>query len=194
MWPVENMLPEMAEQIKDAVLPALEKGAAEIAPGTTSLVALDWLNGRRTPDSNQKVKGAITGLTLGTTAPMIYRTLIDATAFGTKAIIDRFKEEGVTIKAVRAIGGISQKSKLVMQIMSDVIGMPVSVVDCDQACALGAGMLAAAACGIYPDVTTAQEAMGAPVGCTFQPDMAQHEVYEKLYAEYVALGTFVEKK
>ena len=194
MWPVENMLPEMAEQIKDAVLPALEKGAAEIAPGTTCLVALDWLIGRRTPDSNQKVKGAITGLTLGTTAPMIYRTLIEATAFGTKAIIDRFKEEGVTIKAVRAIGGISQKSKLVMQIMSDVIGMPVSVVDCDQACALGAGMLAAAACGIYPDVATAQEAMGAPVGCTFQPDMAQHEVYEKLYAEYVALGTFVENK
>lgn len=194
MWPVENMLPEMAEQIKDAVLPALEKGAAEIAPGTTSLVALDWLNGRRTPDSNQKVKGAITGLTLGTTAPMIYRTLIEATAFGTKAIVDRFKEEGVTISSVRAIGGISQKSALVMQIMSDVIGMPVSVVDCDQACALGAGMLAAAACGIYPDVTAAQEAMGAPVGRLFRPDMENHAIYEAMYAEYLALGTFVEQK
>lgn len=190
MWPVENLLPDMADQIKDAVLPALEKGASALQPGEASPIALDWFNGRRTPDSDQRVKGAITGLTLGTTAPMVYRALIEATAFGTKAIVDRFKEEGVDIKAVRAIGGISQKSKLVMQIMSDVIGMPVTVVDCDQACALGAAMLAAVACGIYPDVDSAQKAMGAPEGCTYSPDMVNHELYSKLYAEYVALGSF----
>lgn len=194
MWPVVNLLPEMEEKLKDAVLPALEKAASLIEPGMASPVALDWFNGRRTPDSDQRVKGALAGLTLGTTAPMLYRALIEATAFGTKAIIDRFIEEGVKIDSVRAIGGISQKSRLVMQIMSDVIGMPVSVVDCDQACALGAGMLASVACGIHSNVDTAQKAMGAPVGQVYTPDMKTHAIYEEIYSKYVALGNFVAKK
>lgn len=194
MWPVVNLLPEMEEKLKDAVLPALEKEASLIEPGIASPVALDWFNGRRTPDSDQRVKGALAGLTLGTTAPMLYRALIEATAFGTKAIIDRFIEEGVKIDSVRAIGGISQKSRLVMQIMSDVIGMPVSVVDCDQACALGAGMLASVACGIHSNVDTAQKAMGAPVGQVYTPDMKTHAIYEEIYSKYVALGNFVAKK
>lgn len=194
MWPVVNLLPEMEEKLKDAVLPALEKEASLIEPGMASPVALDWFNGRRTPDSDQRVKGALAGLTLGTTAPMLYRALIEATAFGTKAIIDRFIEEGVKIDSVRAIGGISQKSRLVMQIMSDVIGMPVSVVDCDQACALGAGMLASVACGIHSNVDTAQKAMGAPVGQVYTPDMKTHAIYEEIYSKYVALGNFVAKK
>lgn len=190
MWPVENLLPEMAESLKDRILPALESKAALLEPSLTSPVALDWMNGRRTPDSDQRVRGAVTGITLGTDAPMIYRALIEATAFGTKAIIDRFREEGVGISSVRAIGGISQKSKLVMQIMSDVIGMPVTVVDCDQACALGAGMLASVACGIHPSTPDAQKAMGAPEGATYVPDMERNAVYLKIYEKYRQLGSF----
>lgn len=188
MWPVENLCPEMADKVKDAVLPALEKEAALLEPGSSLPLALDWLNGRRTPDSDQRVKGAVVGLTLGTTAPMLYRALIEATAYGTKAIVDRFVEEGVSIKAVKAIGGISQKSDLVMQIMSDVIGMPVTVVDCDQACALGAGMLASVACGIHPTVELAQNAMQAPLGREYMPDMKRNEIYKELYSKYQDLG------
>lgn len=188
LWPIENLCPEEAGKIKDAVLPALEKEAALLEPGSALPLALDWLNGRRTPDSDQRVKGAVLGLTLGTTAPMLYRALIEATAYGTKAIIDRFIEEGVSIKSVKAIGGISQKSDMVMQVMSDVIGMPVTVVDCDQACALGAGMFASVACGIHPTVELAQKAMQAPLGREYLPDMQRNKIYCELYSKYLELG------
>lgn len=190
LWPLQEFLPEEADRIGGKLLPALEKAAAGIEPGPASVIALDWFNGRRTPDSDQRVKGAVAGLTLGTTAPMIYRALIEATAFGTKAIVDRFREEGVIIKSVLAIGGISQKSPLVMQTMADVIGMPVSVVDCDQACALGAGMLAAVAAGIYKTVPEAQKAMRSPLGKTYVPDMDRNRIYMELYRRYEALGAF----
>ena len=190
LWPLQEFLPEEADRIGGKLLPALEKAAAGIEPGPASVIALDWFNGRRTPDSDQRVKGAVAGLTLGTTAPMIYRALIEATAFGTKAIVDRFREEGVSIKSVLAIGGISQKSPLVMQTMADVIGMPVSVVDCDQACALGAGMLAAVASGIYSTVPEAQKAMRSPLGKTYVPDMDRNRIYMELYRRYEALGAF----
>lgn len=190
LWPVETFLPDDAEALSKKLLPALEKAACEIEPGTSSVIALDWLNGRRTPDSDQRVKGAIAGLTLGTTAPMIYRALIEATAFGTKAIIDRFVEEGITISAVLAIGGISQKSPLVMQVMSDVIGMPVKVVDCDQACALGAGMLAAVASGVYSSVPEAQQAMRSPIGRSYVPNMETNKTYMNIYKRYESLGKF----
>lgn len=190
LWPLQEFLPEEADRIGGKLLPALEKAAAGIKPGPASVIALDWFNGRRTPDSDQRVKGAVAGLTLGTTAPMIYRALIEATAFGTKAIVDRFREEGVIIKSVLAIGGISQKSPLVMQTMADVIGMPVSVVDCDQACALGAGMLAAVAAGIYKTVPEAQKAMRSPLGKTYIPDMDSNRIYMELYRRYEALGAF----
>lgn len=190
LWPLQEFLPEEADRIGGKLLPALEKAAAGIKPGPASVIALDWFNGRRTPDSDQRVKGAVAGLTLGTTAPMIYRALIEATAFGTKAIVDRFREEGVIIKSVLAIGGISQKSPLVMQTMADVIGMPVSVVDCDQACALGAGMLAAVAAGIYKTVPEAQKAMRSPLGKTYVPDMDRNRIYMELYRRYEALGAF----
>ena len=190
LWPLQECLPEEADRIGGKLLPALAKAAAGIEPGPASVIALDWFNGRRTPDSDQRVKGAVAGLTLGTTAPMIYRALIEATAFGTKAIVDRFREEGVSIKSVLAIGGISQKSPLVMQTMADVIGMPVSVVDCDQACALGAGMLAAVASGIYSTVPEAQKAMRSPLGKTYVPDMDRNRIYMELYRRYEALGAF----
>ncbi len=194
MWPINEFVPDQAKTLKEKILPALEKDAAKVDIEDSSLIALDWMNGRRSPDSNQRVKGAIAGISLASSAPMIYRALIEATAFGTKAIIDRFIEEGVEIREVRAIGGIAHKSELVMQIMSDVIGLPVSVVDSDQACALGAGMYAATASGIYGSLAEAQEAMGAPIGKTYEPNMEVHKFYLKKYQDYLALGDYAQSQ
>ena len=134
------------------------------------MAALDWLNGRRTPFADQTLKGAIVGLTLGTTAPKIFRALVEATAFGSRAIVEQFRKEGVPINAVIAQGGIARKSPFVMQVTADILGMPIRVVASDQACALGAGMLAAVAGGVYPDVGAAQKRMGSGFDKTFKPD------------------------
>lgn len=193
LWPVEKMLPEKAEELKSAMLPMLEKEAMKIKDSESSVLALDWMNGRRTPDSDQNVKGAIAGLTLGTTAPMVYKALIEATAFGSKAIIERFASEGIAIRSVRAIGGISQKSAFVMQTLSDVLGMPITVVSCEQACALGAAMFAATVAGIYQDVACAQRAMKVPEGRRYEPDMERNRFYQSVYEKrYTALGRFAD--
>jgi len=122
-WPLKNILrntdivsKETAEKLiketEDKILKEIENQAEKISPKESSIISLDWLNGRRTPYADQKLKGSIIGLTLGTDAVKIYKSLVEATAFGSKAIIDRFIEEGVEPKEVIAIGGISQKSSL----------------------------------------------------------------------------------
>ena len=105
------------------------------------------MNGRRTPDANQNLKGAIMGLTLGSDAPGIFRALVESTAFGAKMIVDRFVEEGIRIDGVIALGGVAKKSPLVMQIVADVLNMPIKVARSEQAVALGTAMAAAVACG-----------------------------------------------
>jgi L-ribulokinase len=150
LWPFDALVlesslltPETAaglkKEVEAGILRQLETAAGTAAP-TNGMVALDWLNGRRTPYADQMLKGAIMGLNLGTTAPQFYRALVEATAFGAKAIVDRFREEGVVITEVIALGGIAKKSDLVMQITADVFDMPIKVVRSEQACALGAGM------------------------------------------------------
>ena len=124
---------------------------------------------------------------------MIFRALVEATAYGSKAIVDRFADEGVAIRSIIAIGGISQKSPFVMQTLADVLGMPIEVVDTDQACALGAAMFAAVAAGLHPDVAAAQRAMGAGRGRRYQPDADRHALYTTLYARYRKLGDAVER-
>jgi L-ribulokinase len=165
---------------------------AEKLPVSDSLVATDWLNGRRTPDANQLLKGTITGLTLGSTPAMVFRSLVEATAYGSKAIIDRFLENGVEIKEVIGIGGISQKSPFVMQTLSDVLGMPIKVAKTEQACAFGAAMFAATVAGVYSKVEDAQKTMGQGFTCEYFPDSENHKCYLKLYKKYQALGNFTE--
>ncbi|HJX01711.1 MAG TPA: ribulokinase, partial [Candidatus Humimicrobiaceae bacterium] len=131
-WPMENLLSSTLdkkeiEKAVDSILPGLTEEASKIDPGKNSLIAIDWLNGRRTPFADQKLKGAILGLTLGTNTPGIFRALIEATAFGAKAIIERFNQENIKINQVVAIGGVPKKSPLAMQILSDVLNMPVKV-------------------------------------------------------------------
>src|SRR5690606_191538 len=106
-------------------------------------VALDWVNGRRTPDANQSLKAAIVNLSLGTEAPHIFRALVEAICFGSKKIVDRFQEEGVQIKSVVGIGGVAKKSPFIMQTLADVLNMPIKVAVSEQAPALGAAMYAA---------------------------------------------------
>ena len=196
-WPF-RALPALAGagnggNYEDAILPALEEAASRLEPGSAGPLALDWLNGRRTPDANQALTGAITGLTLGTDAPAIYRSLVEAAAFGSRAIIERLSSEGVTFERVAAIGGVALKSPLAMQITADVLGMPISVSASDQSCALGAAMCASVAAGLHADIPAAQKAMRAPVARRYEPDPRHKAVYDRLYGRYLVLGAFVEK-
>jgi L-ribulokinase len=183
-----------AADLEDRLLPALEAEAAKIDPAASGLVALDWMNGRRTPDADQALTGAIAGISLGTDAPAVYRALVEAAAFGSRAIVERLRSEGVKVERVAAIGGVARKSPLVMQISADVLGMDISVSANDQSVALGGAMFAATAAGLYADVLSAQAAMRAPVERVYKPDPARHAVYDKVYATYLALGAFAEKE
>ena len=205
MWPFEAVLPKaedidsrvataVSEGVDGSLMTVLEAEASIIDPAASGLLALDWLNGRRTPDADSLLKGAIVGLTLGTTAPAIYRTLIEATAFGSRAIFERFRREGVHLDRIAAIGGVARKSALVMQIVADVLGSPIDIVGSDQCVALGAAMFAAVVAGIYPDVTAAQKAMAPAIERTVVPDPKRKAVYDALYARYLALGEFVGKR
>ena len=196
-WPLENLLSSALgkKEIKkavDLIIPGLTEAASKINPGESSLIALDWLNGRRTPYADQKLKGAILGITLGTNAPRLFRALIEATAFGAKAIIERFSEENITINQVVAIGGVPKKSPLVMQILSDVLDMPVKVAKSEQAVALGAAMFGAVVAGTYRSVEEAQKNMGSGFETTYYPDKEKAFIYNTLYAKYKKLGNILE--
>lgn len=192
--PTDKMNEQDIKAVEKKILFELEKEAAKINPSESSVLALDWVNGRRTPYANQNLKGAITGITLGTDAPHIYRALIEATAFGSKAIVERFRECGVEIEEAIAIGGVAKKSPLNMQIVANVLGMPVKVSESEQAVALGASIFAAVVGGVYKDVPTAQKNMASPIEKTYYPEPEMVELYKKIYAKYLKLGDFIENK
>ncbi len=202
-WPLEDALKavhgakaasvsKLKEEIGGNILFRLAVEAEKIDPQESTVLALDWLNGRRTPFADQSLKGAVVGLTLGTTAPKIFRALVEATAFGSRAIVEQFRKEGVPINAVIAMGGIARKSPFVMQVTADVLGMPINVVASDQACALGAAMFAAVAAGVYPSVSAAQAKMGSGFDMTFRPNRRLEAFYKKRYTMYARLAGAVE--
>lgn len=188
-WSLAEFAPDR-NGVFEEIIPRLTEQARKIASGESSVIALDWMNGRRTPDVDLALKGVIGGLTLGTTPPMIFRALVEATAYGSRAIVERFISEGVRIDSILAIGGIAQKSPFVMQVLSDVLGKPINVVESNQACALGAAICASVAAGIYETIPEAQKAMSPSVGTLYVPDMDRHEMYNGLYAEYLRLGRY----
>ena len=202
-WPLENILAEstlLDEQTKqkvmqetsDKIIAKLSEEAAKIPIGESGVVALDWMNGRRTPDANQNLKGAIAGLNLGSDAPRIFRALVEATAFGSRAINDRFISEGVRIDGVIALGGVAKKSPLVMQIVADVLDMPIKVARSEQACALGSAMAAAVVAGVYPNTSEAQKNMGGGIETEYHPIPENVEKYKALYEKYKKFGKFIE--
>lgn len=191
--PVRELLGEKAvEEISEKLIPYLSEKAALLSVSENDPVATDWINGRRTPDANHALKASFVGLNLGTDAVKIFKMIVEATAFGSKAIVDRFINEGVPIKQVIAIGGVAKKSPFVMQTLADVLNKPIKVASSDQACALGAAMNAAVAAGIHPTVQEAQEAMGSGFDAYYEPRQANVKVYQKLYEKYQKLGKYSE--
>ena len=188
-WPLQFLDDkEQAKAIEDKIIPALSAEAAQIPIEESTIIATDWLNGRRTPDADQNVKGTITGLNLGSSAPRIFRALVEATAFGSKAIADRFVENGVKVDSVVAIGGVAKKSDFVMQTLADVMGMPIKVARSEQSVALGAAMFAAVAAGIYKTTQEAQKAMGQGFEKEYVPNAENVTIYAELYRKYLELG------
>ncbi len=183
---------ELSSYLRNKMIPHLEKHAMQIPISESGIVALDWLNGRRTPDANQALSAVFSGLSLGSDAPRIFRAIVESTAFGAKAIVDRFIRECIPIKGVIALGGVAKKSPFVMQTLSDVFNMKIKVVRSEQACALGAAMFAATAAGLYPDVMSACKAMGNGFEKEYHPIESNVALYKPLYDRYRRLGEYAE--
>ncbi|WP_294079299.1 ribulokinase [Proteiniphilum sp. UBA5384] len=188
-----NLLPERERAEAAArILPQLNE-AAEILPITAlDPVATDWLNGRRTPFADLTLKGGIAGITLATTPAQIFKSLVEATAFGSRAIMEHLEREGVRVDKVIGVGGISLKSPYVMQTLSDIMGVPIKVAAAQQAGALGAAMCAAVAAKVFPSMESALETMGQGYMVEYMPRAENRKTYDLLYTKYRQLNYFLE--
>ncbi len=162
----------------------LTKQAQALKPGQSGLLALDWNNGNRTILVDQRLTGLLIGQTLLTRPEEIYRTLIEATAFGALTIINRFEEYNVKIDDIIACGGIAEKNPLVMQIYADVLNREIKLSSSNQTCALGAAIAGAVVSGKYSSVTEAQANMTKLKPNSFKPLAENHKIYSKLYKFY----------
>jgi len=188
-WPLKFISdPAERERLEAIILMKLTEEAAKLPDDDTIPVANDWFNGRRTPDADQTVTATISNLTLGTDAPMMFKALVEATAFGSRAIAERFTGEGVPIHEVIAIGGVAKKSPFVMQTLADVMNTEIKVATAEQACALGAAMFAAVVAGIYPTVEVAMESMGQGYDATYHPNPSKVALYDAKFRKYKELA------
>ena len=185
-WPLRAM--SVDETQFDKLLPMLTAEAEQLPLTENDIVAVDWFNGRRSPDADMRVTASFSGLSLATTAPQMFKALVEAAAFGSRAITERLLEEGVKVDRIYAVGGISKKSRFVMQTLCDVLGMPIKVVRSEQACALGSAMYAAVTAGLYSDVLEAQRAMSSGFSDEYQPNNERKAIYDKLYERYLKQG------
>lgn len=203
-WPIEHLIseselldPATAEALKieleGKIISTLSKQAEALGDGDYEELAIDWLNGRRTPNANQELKGAVTGLGLGSDAPRVFRALAEATCFGAKSIVECFKDQQVPVKGIIGIGGVAKKSPYIMQMMADILEMPIRIHRFEHTCALGAAMFAAVAGGIYPNVEAAMNAMGTGFEKEYKPNKKKQKMYREHYQQYQALGRYLEK-
>jgi L-ribulokinase len=194
-WFAENCVPPRYHQAaleRDSdVLQILEDEAARLRPGECGLLALDWWNGNRSVLVDADLSGLLVGMSLATSASDIYRSLIEATAFGTRVIVDAFESAGVAVSEIVACGGLPERSKLLMQIYADVTGREFRVTASKQTPALGSAMFAAVAAGAalggYDSIVDASRHMADLGQETYRPVSAHHAVYDRLYREYVRL-------
>ncbi|MBW8802876.1 MAG: ribulokinase [Catenulisporales bacterium] len=164
----------------------LTAAAAGQPIGGHGLIALDWMGGNRSILVDHDLSGIVVGLTLATRPEEIYRALLEATAFGTRVIVEAFRAGGVPVHEFVVAGGL-KKNSFLMQLYADILRCPVSVAVSDQAPALGSAIHAAVAAGAYPDVSAAAEAMGSVQTAAYVPDPARADAYDVLFAEYRAL-------
>jgi L-ribulokinase len=192
-WFARNGVPgEFADEARRhgvSLQALLDEKATAAPPGAHGLVALDWEGGNRSVLVDGRLSGTIVGLTLATTAPEIYRALLESTAFGTRMIVDTFGASGVPVTEFVVAGGLVKSAPL-MQIYADVLRRPLSVIGSEQAPALGSAIHAAVAAGAYPDVPAAAEVMGRLQRDVYSPDPVRADVYDQLYAEYVQLHDY----
>lgn len=204
-WPLNNILSKsdtidestkekLIKETEDAVIPELSRQAEKIVVDEHTEMAIDWFNGRRTPDANQLLTGGLFGLDLGSDAPRLFRAIVEATCFGAKAITERFIDQGIPVKGLIGLGGVAKKSPFIMQMMADVMNMPIKIHKSEQTCALGAAMFAATAGGVYAKVEDAMEAMGSGFDEEYFPNAAKVEIYQKRYQKYQQTGAFIESQ
>lgn len=192
-WFVDQCVPESYARAAAAagvsVHEHLTALAADQQVGEHGLVALDWHSGNRSVLVDHELSGVIVGQTLATRPEDQYRALMEATAFGTRRIIEAFNDSGVPVTELVVAGGLL-KNAFLMQLYSDVTGLPLSTIDSAQGPALGSAIHAAVAAGAYPDVAAASDAMGRVVRGVYQPDPARVAAYDDLYAEYLLLHDY----
>jgi L-ribulokinase len=187
----EETAEALKNEIFEEIIPELSRQAALLPIEETNELAIDWFNGRRTPDADQSLKGAVIGLNLGTDAPRFFRAIAEATCFGAKSIVERMIDEGVPVKGLIGIGGVAKKSAFIMQMMADVIGMPIKIHQHTHTCALGAAMFAAVVADLHPNVEAAMHAMGGGFDVVYEPNAELSAVYAKRYKQYKGLGDFI---
>lgn len=197
-WFVSNCVPAAYEQEAQArgvtIHELLEEKAARLQPGESGLVALDWWNGNRSVLVDVDLTGVLLGATLATRAEEVYRALIEATAYGTRLIIETFREYGVEVNEIVATGGLPDRNRLLMQIYSDVTGVPIRIAETRQGGGLGSAMhgavAAGAAAGGYDTIVDAAKNMARLREECYRPNLQNKALYDRLYAEYLTLHDY----
>lgn len=203
LWPVEVILMDsdcvdpatratIHRELREGLLPHLAEAAAD-SPLAATPMALDWFNGRRYPRINESLQGAISGLSLGTTAPDLYQALALGAVFGQKRILDSLQAAGLRIDLVIAVGGIPHKAPKIMQLLADVLDIPIRVSETVQAAARGAAIYAAVGVGAAPSFAAAQARYCEGIRRTYAPDPARGPLLDRAYRAYLALGAFMEE-
>ncbi len=204
-WPLQHILSKssvinadivrtLIDETADKIIPELSRQAAQLPLQEHNELTVDWFNGRRTPDANQLLTASITGLDLGSDAVKIFRSIVEATCFGAKAIVERFVEQGIPVKGLIGLGGVAKKSPFIMQMMADIMDMPIRIHRSEQTCALGAAMFAATVAGVYDKVEDAMNAMGPGFDAEYYPNAGNAAIYNKRYEQYKQLGVFMEQQ
>jgi len=197
-WFVENGVPAAYKTAAEAeglsIHQYLTKLAEAYSPGQSGLLALDWWNGNRSILVDMDLTGMFLGMTLQTKPEELYRALIEATAYGTRMIVENYRAHGVAVKECYATGGISRKNPMMMQIYADVLNMPVYLTETTQCGALGSAIMASVAAGSkaggYPDLFAASAAMGKVSPTPYLPDAGRAAIYDALYQEYARLHEY----
>jgi L-ribulokinase len=203
MWPIENFVLKsdvitdaqkqmLYKEIDEHIIEVLTTQAKSLPIEEYLPTALDWINGRRTPDADQSLKSALSGLSLGTKAPHIFKSLMYAICFGSKKIVERFESEGVVIDKITGIGGVARKSQYIMQLLADTLDKPIFVVSSDYAPALGAAVYAAVAAGLCDDVTIGSALLGSKVEASYMPNPENVLHMQTYYETYSSLANYIE--